>query len=77
MVARLGEDWVAYDGEKELMYEFNEVGGEILWAIQEGKTTEKEIVKALKAKFEVEEKEAKKDLKEFLAEMEDQGLVVR
>ncbi len=76
VISFLDGEWIAYDGEAETMYQFNEVGGEILMAIQEGKKTKEEIVGVILNKFEVNKKQLRNDLEEFLDKMKSQGLVV-
>lgn len=75
VVTRLGNSWVAYDGEEEMLYEFNEVGGKILSLIQEGVGKTSEIVKEIVKEFEVDKSQAEEDVREFLEKMEAEGLV--
>ncbi len=75
VVTRLGNDWVVYDGEEEMLYEFNEVGGKILNLIQEGVGKMDEIVEEIVKEFEVSESQAEEDVREFLEKMEVEGLV--
>ena len=76
VIAKLDDGWVAFEGEKEQLYEFNEVGGLVLWLIQEGMEEVGEIVEKIRFEFGVEEKQVKQDVNSFLKEMEREGLVV-
>ena len=75
VVTKLEDVWVAYDGEEEMLYEFNEVGGKILNLIQEGVGKMDEIVEEIVKEFEVSESQAEEDVREFLEKMEVEGLV--
>jgi len=75
VVAHLDDGWVVFNGEKEELLEFNEVGGLVLWLIQEGVEEVDEITKAVVEKFDVDYAQAKLDINNFLEEMKAEGLL--
>ena len=53
----------------------NPVGGTI-YSLLDGTHTEDDIVRRVMEEFEVEEKQARRDLREFLGELQAKGMVV-
>ena len=57
------------------MHEFDEVGT-FLWRELEGSRSVAELVEALRGEFDVEPERAEKDVRAFVARLEEKGLVV-
>lgn len=58
------------------VHQLDEVGT-FVWKCLEAARTPEEVVAAVCAEFEVEEDRARRDVAEFLASLEEKGLVVR
>lgn len=76
VVQKMGETCVAYDNDKSVLHEMNEVGYIILDGLLRGEDKEK-IIKVLTERFNVEMKIVLKDYEEFLKELERKDLIQR
>jgi hypothetical protein len=61
-------------GDLESIYNLNEVGA-FIWGLIDGRTSLRQIVDAVGAEFEVAPDEAEKDTFQFIAALEDAGMV--
>jgi len=75
LIQKLGNTFVAYDNDASVMHELNEVGYIILSEIEKGKG-KKEIFKKIMKDFAINEKDAKKDLDEFIQGLKKADLIV-
>ena len=64
----MGKDLVIFDGEKSVLYTFNETASFIFRRLKLGNSIE-EIVKALAKKYKIGEIEAKKDTKDLIRDL--------
>ncbi|HJX59396.1 hypothetical protein A2V61_00640 [Candidatus Woesebacteria bacterium RBG_19FT_COMBO_47_8] len=75
LIQKLGDTFVAYDNDASVMHELNEVAYIILSEIEKRKGKKEILLKIMKA-FSVSEKEAKKDLDEFVQDLKKVDLIV-
>lgn len=68
IVQKMGEDLVIFDGEKSVLYTFNETAAFIFRKLKMGHLTG-EIVKAMVKKYKIAEKEAQKDTKNLVRDL--------
>ncbi len=64
----MGKDLVIFDGEKSVLYTFNETAAFIFRKLKL-QSTVAEIVKAMVKKYKISEKEAQKDTKSLIREL--------
>lgn len=76
LLSKLGETYVAYDNEKSMMHELNEVGYAVLEFLKSDRTIE-EVGDYLKDHYEIEEEQAYVDAGEFLVELRKKDLIVK
>lgn len=61
-------------GDLESIYNLNEVGA-FIWRLIDGRTSLSQIIDAVCAEFEVAAEEAEKDTVEFVAALEEAGMI--
>jgi hypothetical protein len=74
LIRELDDESVILDLKSEQYFGLDDVGTLIWHQLQEGSTLG-EIVDAITDQFEVDEKTATRDLHEFVADLEEQGLI--
>lgn len=67
---------VIFDGEESVLYTFNETASFIFRRLKQQFTTE-EISKAMEKKYKVGGKEAQKDIKELIRDLEAKKIIKR
>ncbi len=68
IVQKLDGKITIFDGEKSMLYTFNETASFIFQKIKKG-IGEKEIIQALVKKYKIKEDRAKKDVKEIIKDL--------
>jgi len=63
-------------GDLDAIYNLNEVGA-FIWNLIDGRTSLSQIVEAVHREFEVPFEEAEKDTQEFIAALEQAGMIER
>ena len=63
-------------GDLDAIYNLNEVGA-FIWNLIDGRTSLSRIVEAVQGEFEVPLEEAEKDTQEFIAALEQAGMIER
>lgn len=76
IVQKLGDKLTIFDGEKSMLYTFNETAGLIFQQLKKGKT-EQEIVKLFVKRYKITQDQVKKDVKELLRDLTAKKIVVR
>ena len=74
LVERLGDVGVIFDNNTSTLHEFNEVGYLIVSMIEENMSHAKMVAKIVD-EYRISEARAKKDLKEFIRQLKDKGLI--
>lgn len=74
IIQKMGKDLVIFDGEKSVLYTFNESAAFIFRKLKL-KLSYEEIVKAMVKKFKIEEAEAEKDAKDLLNELLEEKII--
>jgi hypothetical protein len=75
IVQKLDKKTVIFDGEKSLLFTFNETASHIFNLLKKGKT-EEEISASLVKRYEITEKMAEKDLKEIITDLRKKKIIV-
>lgn len=76
IVQKLGEKTVIFDGEKSVLYTFNETASFIFQKLKLGLEKE-EIVKRIAKKFNVQEKRALKDFDELIKDLLNKKIITQ
>lgn len=71
---KLDKKTVLFDGEKSILYTFNETASYLFSLLKRGKN-KKELIAALLKKYEVTEKKARKDVEELLNDLRKKKIV--
>lgn len=74
IVQKMGKDLVIFDGEKSVLYTFNETAAFIFQKLKKG-LTDKEIAKVLAKKYKIGEAEAAKDAKDLIRDLLDKKII--
>ncbi len=74
LLEKLGKKFVAYDNETSNLHELNETAFLILQELKKGKAKQN-IIKKLSSEFKVSQREAEKDFRDFLKELESKELI--
>ncbi len=72
----IDEEIIILTLEDTTLYRMNKVGEEIWRLASSGNNYVDQIVKAVSQRYGIPYKEAKKDVIEFLAELQDKGIIV-
>jgi len=76
MLTDADEESILYDPNQGNVHILNETGASI-WNLCDGKRTIEEIAKIIEEEFEAEDESVLEDVREFVDELEKQGLIVK
>jgi len=76
IVQKLDKITVIFDGERSVLYTFNETASSIFSQLKKGKR-EKDLIKALTDKYQVSEKKAEKDIKELIEDLQKKKIILK
>lgn len=75
VIQKLGEKYVIFDNETSTLHEINDVGFFIMERLKKD-INKRAIIEKLVSEYEVDEKTASKDLKEFIQALAKMDLIV-
>ncbi len=75
IIQKIDDKTVLFDGDKSILYTFNETASYIFQKIK-SKWDEKKIINALVKRYKVTEKRAEKDVQELIGELKKKKILV-